>query len=320
MSEVARLYRYKSLLVNRRAVPASEITSELEISLATFKRDLAKLRDQLHVPITFDRDLGGYRLEQGHTDSELPGLWFSPEEVVALLTIEQMLTQLEPGLLGPKLRPLQTRLAEMLKKQGINDCQLAERIRLLQAGKRQVTLKSFEAVAAATMARKQIAITHYNRQNDEHVARTVSPQQLVYYRDNWYLDAWCHMGKALRSFSVDAVSACEELDEAAFEVDPDQLRVAMQSSYGIFSGEPKAWAKLKFSPQRSRWVSRETWHPNQRGHTEPDGSYVLEIPYSDERELMGDILRFGAEVEVLGPLDLRNRIKKALHEAAGRYV
>ncbi len=320
MSEVARLYRYKSLLVNRRAVPTSEIILALEISPATFKRDLAKLRDQLHVPITFDRDLGGYRLEQAHTDSELPGLWFSPEEVLALLTIEQMLTQLEPGLLGPKLKPLRTRLAEMLKKQGINDGQLAQRIRLLQPGKRQVTLKSFESVAAATMARKQIAITHYNRQNDERVARTVSPQPLVYYRDNWYLDAWCHMRKALRSFSVTAVSACEELDEAAFEVDPDQLRVAMQSSYGIFSGEPKAWAKLKFSPQRSRWVSRETWHPNQRAHTEPDGSYVLEIPYSDERELIGDILRFGVEVEVIGPPDLRNRIKRALHDTAGRYV
>jgi len=307
MSEVTRLYRYKSLLVNRRAVPASEIISELEISPATFKRDLAKLRDQLHVPITFDRDLGGYRLEQGHTDSELPGFWFSPEDVLALLTIEQMLTQLEPGLLGPKLKPLQTRLTDMLKKQGINDGQLAERIRLLQAGKRQVTLKNFEAVATATLARKQISITHYNRQNNEHIARTVSPRQLVYCRDNWYLDAWCHMRKALRSFSVDAVTACEELDDPAFEVDADQLRVAMQSSYCIFSGEPKAWVKLKFSPQRSRWVSRETWHPNQRA-------------YSDERELLGDILRFGSEVEVLEPQDLRNRIKQALHEAARRYV
>ena len=94
MSEVARLYRYKSLLVNRRAVSAADLMAALEISPATFKRDLAKLRDQLRVPIVFDRDLGGYRLEQGHTDSELQGLWFSPQEVLALLTIEQMLTQL----------------------------------------------------------------------------------------------------------------------------------------------------------------------------------------------------------------------------------
>ncbi len=292
----------------------------LEISPATLKRDLAKLRDQLHVPIVFDRELGGYRLVQDHTGSELPGLWFSPEELLALLTIEQMLTQLEPGLLGPKLKPLQLRLASMLKKQGITDGQLAQRIRLLQTGKRQVTLKNFEAVASATIARKQIAATHYNRQSGEHVQRTISPQQLVYYRDNWYLDAWCHLRHALRSFAVDAITACDVLGDAAVEVDAEQLRQAMQSSYGIFSGAPKAWAKLRFSPQRARWVSRESWHPDQRSYSEADGSYVLEIPYSDERELLGDILRFGAEVEVLAPPDLRKRIKRALHEAAGRYV
>ena len=320
MSEVARLYRYKSLLVNRRAVSSADLMETLEISPATFKRDLAKLRDQLHVPITFDRDLGGYRLEQGHTGSELPGLWFTPEEVFALLTIEQMLTQLEPGLLGPKLKPLQQRLSDLLKKQGISEGRLAQNIRLLQVGKRRVILKNFEAVASATIARKQIAITHYNRQSGKHVLRTVSPQQLVYYRDNWYLDAWCHLRQALRSFSVDAITTCNVLGEQALGVDAEQLRDAMQSSYGIFSGSPKAWAKLRFSPQRARWVSREIWHPDQRSFSEADGSYVLEIPYSDERELLGDILRFGAEVEVLEPADLRKRIKRALHEAVGRYV
>ena len=47
---------------------------------------------------------------------------------------------------------------------------------------------------------------------------------------------------------------------------------------------------------------------------------MLEIPYSDERELVGDLLRFGADVEVLEPSDLRAKVKRALHEAVGRYV
>ena len=63
MSEIDRLYAYKTLLRGRRAVPRSEILSRMEISLATFKRDLAKLRDRLNTPIVFDRDLGGYRLD-----------------------------------------------------------------------------------------------------------------------------------------------------------------------------------------------------------------------------------------------------------------
>ena len=132
------------------------------------------------MPIAYARDLGGYKLEQDPAESELPGLWFSPQELLALLTIEQMLTQLEPGLLDPKLRPLQQRLADILRRQGISDGRLAARVQLLQAGKRQVTLKNFEAVASATMARQRIRVTHYNRQNGENLERTLSPQQLVY--------------------------------------------------------------------------------------------------------------------------------------------
>jgi predicted DNA-binding transcriptional regulator YafY len=60
MSEVVRFYQYRSLLSSRTAVSAEDLMAKLEISRATLKRDLAKLRDQLHVPIRFDRDQGGY--------------------------------------------------------------------------------------------------------------------------------------------------------------------------------------------------------------------------------------------------------------------
>ena len=120
MSEIDRLYSYRSLLSGRRAVPRDEILRTLEVSLATFKRDLTKLRDRLHVPIVFDRDLGGYRLEKTGGREELPGLWFSQEELLALLTIQHMIGQLEPGILGPKLKPLQQRLDDMLSSQGLD--------------------------------------------------------------------------------------------------------------------------------------------------------------------------------------------------------
>ena len=231
MSEVVRLYQYKTLLSGGKVVGKVALLDALESWYATFKRDIAK--------------------------------------------------------------------------QGISQGQLAQRIRLLQAGKRRVTLKNFEAVASATMGRKRIAVSHYNLQSGEQVQRTVSPQKLVYYRDNWYLNAWCHLRRAGRSGARGGRRA----------VAP---RHALELRH--FCGAPKAWAKLRFTPERARWVSRELWHPAQRSETEADGSYVLQVPYSDERELVGDILRFGAEVEVVEPADLRGRVKRALHEAAGRYV
>lgn len=130
----------------------------------------------------------------------------------------------------------------------------------------------------------------------------------------------CHLRDDIRSFSIDAITRFEVLDTTAKELAPKRIDESVGAGYGIFGGAPKAWATLKFTPERARWVAGETWHPNQRSTTEADGSYVLEIPYSDERELMGDLLRFGADVEVLAPPDLRSRIKRALHEAVGRYV
>lgn len=320
MSEVVRLYRYKSLLSARRAVSGEELMAALEVSKATLKRDLAKLRDQLHVPIQFDRDLGGYFLTQGHTDSELPGLWFSQEEILALVTIQQLLEQLEPGLLGAKLRPLQDRLSALMDKHGLSEQDISKRIRIVHAGKRKVVIKSFEAVAAATMGRKRIRIAHFNRQNGKTVEREVSPQRLVHYRDNWYVDAWCHLRDDLRSFSIDAITRVDVLEKKAMEISERRIDEAVESGYGIFSGPPKAWAVLKFSPERARWVAGESWHPQQKSSTEADGSYVLSIPYSDDRELVGDILKFGADVQVLEPAALRTMVHRAFLEAVGKYV
>ena len=77
MSEFVRLGRYTTLLGGRQAVSRDELMAKLEISPATFKRDIAKMRDQMHVPIRFDRERGGYVLDQSEKASALPGLWFN---------------------------------------------------------------------------------------------------------------------------------------------------------------------------------------------------------------------------------------------------
>jgi predicted DNA-binding transcriptional regulator YafY len=59
---------------------------------------------------------------------------------------------------------------------------------------------------------------------------------------------------------------------------------------------------------------------NKRYATQACRSYVPEAPYFCEWEFLGDLLRFGADVKVMAPPELRSRIKTALHEAVGRYV
>ena len=83
----------------------------------------------------FDRDLGGYRLDTPQDATELPGFWFTQDEILALMTIQSMIEQLDPGLLGPKLKPLRKRLDDMLTHQGLDPQQLTQRVRALIEGR-----------------------------------------------------------------------------------------------------------------------------------------------------------------------------------------
>jgi predicted DNA-binding transcriptional regulator YafY len=322
MDRTERFYKIQRLLTQRKVVSRDAFIEELEVSRATFKRDLEYLRDRMQMPIVWDRELGGYRLDQEATTAhlfQLPGLWFSSEEIHALLTMEHLLERLQPGLLGPQLRPLRNLIRKTLASGDFSAAEVSRRIRILQIGVRPVQPDIFQAISSALLSRRRLRIEHYRRSRDETLSREISPQRLVYYRDNWYLDAWCHLRTALRTFSVDVINDAVGLSKRAREIKDETLDETLGAGFGIFSGKKTQTAVLRFSPMRARWVSREKWHNAQDGHYELDGAYLLKVPYSDPRELAMDILKYGADVEVLAPAALRDIIRDQLTSAVAHY-
>jgi predicted DNA-binding transcriptional regulator YafY len=324
MSGMERIYQIDQILAGRKFVSRKELQERLGISWATLKRDLAYLRDRLNAPIIFDRDLGGYRFaeKRQHTGPqyELPGLWFSAEEIHALLTMQHLLSNLDTGgLLGSQIKPLLARLTGLLASADNPAEEIQRRIRIETVGARQFHLDHFQAVGSALLRRKRLIIRYYARGTDEESEREVSPQRLVHYRDNWYLDAWCHLRDGLRAFSVDAIKYAEILDTQAKDVPDTRLDEVLGAGYGIFSGEKISWATLRFSPERSRWVSFERWHSKQQAKINQDGSFELKIPYTDDRELIMDILKYGGDCQVIEPEVLRDRVVTEFQRGLSKY-
>jgi predicted DNA-binding transcriptional regulator YafY len=323
MDRIERFYRIDQLLQERRHVPVKVFLESLDVSLATFKRDLEYMRDRLNAPIEWDREQRGYRYVQAATGMpryQLPGLWFNPSEVHALLTMRQLLKGLDPGVLAPHVEPLLARLRGLLERDDGSADEIEDRIRIIPIAARRMTLAFFEVAATATLRRRRLAIAYFSRTSGESTEREVSPQRLVFYRGNWYLDAWCHLRDDLRSFAVDAIQKAALSETAAKDVPEADLDAHLASGYAIFSGRRTTWATIRFSPVASRWVAAETWHPQQRSRSEADGSFVLEVPYSDPTELAMDILRHGADAEVLAPAALRAEIQRRLAAALERYA
>ncbi len=304
------------LIEQKGVASAHYLMDRLEISRATFRRDLDYLRDRLGVPVVWDNDAGGYRIDSGSgpdSRQNIPGLWLDEREIFGLLTVIDLLSELEPGsLIGEQIKPLRVRLEKLLEQGRFSVDEIRNRIRLFQIGSRQSSTRFFQVVVHALMTRQRLRLKHFARLDGKVTEREVSPQRIAYYRDNWYLDAFCHLRNDVRSFSVDALEDAVEIDKAAVSVDDRVLREELESGYGIFAGKRHRIASLKFTPFRARWVEKEIWHHDQRGEFLADGSYLLKIPYSDDRELIHDILRQGKEVEVLDPPELRAKMNQEI--------
>ncbi len=304
----------------RHPVSLSILQHELECSRATANRIIDKLRDILRAPIPYDRARNGYLLGDGENSVELPGLWFNASELHALLVMQQLLREVQPGWLDAELEPLRERIDQLLKSRGAARGEVGRRVRILRAAARRTEPAQFRAVANAVLARKRLRFTYHGRARGEPTEREVSPQRLVSYRDNWYVDAWDHGKRALRTFAIDRVTNFATLARAAKEIPDTALEAHFASAYGIFAGKPRRTALLRFSAKRARWVADEIWHPEQQARRLPDGRYELRIPYADARELTLDLLKFGPDVEVISPPSLRRTVQRQLREALAQYA
>lgn len=312
---------HRKLKAARRPIPLKTLQEELDCARATLYRDLNFLRDALGAPLLLGGDPSSARYVEREGDTfELPGLWLSSDELHALVALYEMASRSSgAGPLNEALAPLKGRIEKLLAAEAGRAGWPEGRIRVVASAARRLDEAVFRTVASAALEDRRLRFRYSARSTGKSGERTVSPQRLVHYRDNWYLDAWDHGRDALRSFAIDRIEAPEALKESAQAIPGDQLDAHLVGGYGIFSGPVRATAVIRFSAKAARWVADERWHSRQEGRFLPDGQYELRVPYSNPRELLGDVLRFGGDAEILEPLPLREETKTMLTLALANY-
>ncbi len=342
MERIERIYKIEQMLSQRRATPRNDILEALGVSLATFKRDLEYLRDRFNAPIIWDAELRGYRYEdavQIGPKFQLPGLWFSEQELHALATMQYLLGSIDKGgPIGRQLEPLMGRLNSIIGQDNDSTAEIKKRVRLVSTSARKNDLEHFKHVGSALVKRRRLDMVYGTRHRpndsgsvdadtsvnaDEKPSsanrRVVSPQRLIHYRDNWYLGAWCHRANDIRTFSLDAITECTVLETPAKSIAEPTLAKYYDGGYGIFGGTRQTWAKLKFNPTSARYVAVEQWHPQQKGKFIKGGYYQLEVPYANATELIMDIMRHGSDVEVQAPASLRKAVIAKVRDTLAIY-
>lgn len=317
--DIERIYALHEILQRRHtAIPTDDLLQVLDCSRSTLHRAIKHLKE-MGAPISNSAG-AGYFYDRTRGVYELPGLWFTSEELAALLVMDRLLAGIQPSLLQSHVEPLRKRLRVLLDAGTRQENQFpTHRIRILQAHARTVARDQFVPVATAVVERRRLTFAYEARTTGVRTQRTVSPQRLVYYRDQWYTDCWDEGKNVLRTFAVDRMHDIEVLQQRAREVSDDELDAALTAGYGVFAGDAPHRARLLFSAERARWVADEEWHLDQAGEFREDGRYELVVPYADASELVGEILRHGPGVVVLGPSELVDEVRDQHQRAAAEY-
>lgn len=311
MSKLDRIQQLHRILAgHKQPVALRKIAERLECSERTAHRLIEDLQLYFHAPIEYSREKNGWYYATTAGKFELPGLWLTSAELQSLTLLLDVLANVGKGLLGEELGVVETQIHSLLKARDIEPNAFVRHIKVLPLGNRHLPGKVFQQVGEALLRRERLVI-RYKSYAHQTTRRTISPQTLVYYRDNWYLDAWCHLRNDLRVFSLARIEDLEFTGQAVHDVSEDALRQHFGGSYGIFAGSSTHIARLRFLPELAREIAMQQWHPEQQG--EWDGSdYILSFPYSNPAELVGDILRHVPNVAVDAPESLRKAVYQRL--------
>lgn len=305
---------------SKKPLPKVEISKVTGIPESSLDRHFDHLRRKFSAPLKWSPTSRGYYYDKSEdAPFELPGIWLTKNELASIFVLRQLVKDMPEGALSKTMDSLWDRIemvswsAGQLPRNG-----WAEKVKILPIGGRSVDDVVFRVVVEGLIQGKQLEI-NYKGLGKEASTRTVSPLQIVRYRDNWYFDAWCHLGNGLRSFALSRVLHARQLSVVAEKRDTETLDQFFGTSYGIFNGTADKFARIRFKNIAAEEVPKETWHPNQRGQVISSNIFELTVPYHHDAELIMDVLRWGENAEVMEPLELREKVKRKLMDALKSY-
>ncbi|WP_438484041.1 helix-turn-helix transcriptional regulator [Streptomyces sp. S186] len=315
-----RLLALLLLLQNRGRMTAAELAAELEVSIRTVYRDIEALGAS-GVPVRTDRGPdGGYRLMDGYR-TRLTGL--TDAEAGALFLAGAPGPARDLGL-GAVLTTAQ------LKVQAALPAELAERTRRIQdrfhldapAWFRDADPVAHLAPVARAVWEQRVLRTHYLRWRGE-VHRELRPLGIVLKGGIWYLVA--QVDEAVRTYRIARFLAVDLTDETfARPAGFDLAAYWAESARRLEATLHQDTARLRISPRARKLLPMFYGAAGRRalaeaGEPDADGWTEVELPVEGPAVAVGDLLRLGAEAEVLGPPPLRRAVEEAVAALAGRY-
>jgi predicted DNA-binding transcriptional regulator YafY len=297
---------------------ASTLAGRFEIAPKTAQRNIVFMQDRLAAPLEYNAARRGYR----YTDAgyEIPRLFASQEEILAVLMAQHLLSKNDGGLIAKNLAKFSKKLLADAHCCKLPMADLSESFSAVWHGYAPAPPDIFQSVVTALTDTRILSFSYTSPKTNATTRRMVEPHHLQNYMASWVLIAWCHSQKDWRKFYLSRMQAPELLSRTFSRRPLESWCSLLEDAFGIFQGADPIEVTLQFTPFRARWIREQLWHPSQKISFLSDGSLELSFPVADFREVKMKILQFGADVKVIRPPELENEIRDEIQKMTSLYA
>jgi len=288
---------------------ASKLAREIEVSTKTIHRDLEFMRDRLNLPLEYDSSRNGYFYD-GEVSS-FPTMQITEGEIFALVVAEKALqqyrgTSFEKPLLSA-IRKMEQALPDTVS---LNLADIEQTISFRTRAEPILNLEIFEVLAKAVAGHRQLEL-RYRKPGQQAEARVVDPYHLANINGDWFLFAFDHARKDIRTFAPARIQSARLTGKTFERTQKFSLENRLRDSFGVYSGGGKFEVVIRFAPRVADYIREKKWHPSQSLREFKGGGVELKMKLSSLGEVQRWVLSWGGDAQVLQPLELADAVRQA---------
>lgn len=298
-----RIHRIHQAIQSGTYPSADSLALELEVSAKSIYRDLDFMRDRLELPLAYDAKHRGFRYTE--EVSSFPVLQITEGELIALLIAEKALQQYRGTIFEkPLVSAFQKMAASLPETISLHLEDWGETISFRTSVEPILDLKTFDTLAKATAQRQQLLLTYRKPARQDAEPRKVDPYHLANINGEWFLFAYCHLRKDIRTFAPARIQAIVVTGETFERPQDFSLSQRLRDSFGVHSGKGEYQIRLHCDETVAAYIREKKWHPSQQLRELPDGSLELQLKLSSLTEIKRWVLGWGGSVSVMEPAEL----------------
>jgi proteasome accessory factor B len=294
---------------------SKSLAAEFEVSAKCVHRDIEFMRDRMRLPIEFDYTHNGFRYTE--EVSSFPALQITEGELFALVIAEKALQQyrgttFEQPLLSA-IRKMQKSLPDTIS---ISLDDVDRTISFRTRAEPILDLAIFDILAKATSSREQLEITYRKPGANLPEQRIVDPYHLANINGEWFLFAYDHLRKDIRTFVPARMKAIRRTGKIFAKPQKFSLDQRLQGSFGVRSGEGSYEVVIRFNARVADYIREKKWHQTQELRELKQGEVELRMRLSSLAEVERWVLNWAGNAVVIRPPELA----KSVAESARRIL